>query len=165
MAALLIIIILLSIKPAIRHYKKRQTRKEEQNIIIARQAAAAAKLKENERKRLEKIEKENQRKKAQTEKRRQQKEQAAADIPFYEIQLSRLYVTANDTRNQYKKACEQLEIDYKFNSVHSSAIKEKVLNQHIENRDKQLKKLMALENQIHALEKKIAAAETILNKG
>ena len=164
MAALLIIIILLSIKPAIRHYKKRQARKEEQNIIIARQAAAAARLKENERKRLEKIEKENQRKKEKTEKHKTQLLQALDDIPFYQIQLDRLYITVEDTRNQYKKACDNVNHDNALNR-YGAVIKDKVVNQHITERDKALKKLIILENQIHALEKKKTAAQNIINRG
>lgn len=113
-----------------------------------------------------KQEKENERAKAKQEKQQQQKQQAQQDIPFYDIQLERLYTTVEDTRQQYKKALENVKIDTELNRItDGKAVKEKVIEKHITERDKALKKLVILENQIHALEKKKAQAETILNKG
>ena len=110
-----------------------------------------------------KQEKEIARIQAKQEKQQQQKQQALQDIPFYDIQLERLYISAADTRNQYRKALESVKLDTELNRLtDGKAVKEKVVNQHITDRDKALKKLVILENQIHALEKKKAAAETIL---
>lgn len=117
-----------------------------------------------QQKQLARLEKEKQRENARREKLETQKAQAENDIPFFDIQLQRLYITVEDTRQQYKTACEKVEIDSRFNAIHSSAVKEKIVNKHIAERDKALKKLITLENQIHALEKKKTQAETILQK-
>lgn len=117
-----------------------------------------------ENKQQAKQEKEFQRIQARQEKQQQQKQQAENDIPFYEIQLDRLYITVEDTRNIYKKACDNVNHDNALNR-YGAVVKDKVVNQHIIERDKALKKLITLENQIHALEKKKTAAEIILNKG
>lgn len=108
-----------------------------------------------------KQEKENARIQAKQEKQQQQKQQAENDIPFYNIQLERLYITVEDTRNQYKKACENVNHDNTLNK-YGAVIKDKIVKQHIDERDKALKKLITLENQIHALEKKKVAAEIII---
>lgn len=99
--------------------------------------------------------------KKRLEKQQQQKAQAKNDIPFYEIQLERLYITVEDVRNIYKKACDNVNHDNDLNR-YGAVVKDKVVNQHIQERDKTLKKLITLENQIHALEKKLAQAETII---
>ena len=110
-----------------------------------------------------KQEKEIARIQAKQEKQQQQKQQARQDIPFYDIQLERLYISAADTRNQYKKALESVKLDTELNRLtDGKAVKEKVVDKHIADRDKALKKLVILENQIHALEKKKAAAENLL---
>lgn len=148
-------------KPAADYYMKSKNRRKEKQREKARQAAAAAKIAENEIKRLQRIQKENQRKTEKAEKHKAQLLQALNDIPFYQIQLDRLYITVEDTRNQYKKACDNVNHDNALNR-YGAVIKDKVVNQHITERDKALKKLITLENQIHALEKKKAAAELIV---
>lgn len=117
-------------------------------------------------KKLARLEKEKQREEIRREKLETQKQQAKNDIPFYDIQLERLYITVEDTRNQYKKALENVKLDNELNRLtDGKAVKEKVVEKHINERDKALKKLVILENQIHALEKKKAAAENILSRG
>ena len=151
MQALLIIIILLSIKPVLHRRKTKQ-------------AAAAARLAENERKRLIKIEKENQRKKAQAEKKKLQKEQAEKEIDFILAQLTLLEQTVIDTREDYKKALEQYRIDMEMNSCGSVAVKLEVVQQHKEEKEKALKKMLSYENKLFQLNKKLSIAESILTR-
>ena len=164
MQALLIIIILLSIKPVLHRRKTKQARKENQKVITSKQAAAAARLAENERKRLIKIEKENQLKKAQAEKKKLQKEQAEKEIDFILAQLTLLEQTVIDTREDYKKALEQYRIDMEMNSCGSVAVKLEVVQQHKEEKEKALKKMLSYENKLFQLNKKLSIAESILTR-
>lgn len=164
MTALLIILLLLSIKPATLHYKKKQTRKENKKVIALKQAAAVAKLKENERKRLEKIEKENQRKKAQSEKKKLQKEQAEKEIDFILAQLTLLEETVIDSREEYKKALTQYKTDVEMNNCGSVAVKLEVVQQHKTEKEKALKKMLSYENKLFQLNKKLTQAENILTR-
>ena len=166
MYILLIFILCLSIAPACKSLKAKQAQEEarriQQNKEQAKQAAIAYRARQAEEKHLARIQRENERRQAQEEKRRQQKEQAAQDLPFYEVQLERLYPTAESLRHQYKLAIESVNHDSEMNQ-HGAVIKDKVVNEHITQRDRLLKKLTIAENQIHALEKKIHAAQAILS--
>ena len=166
MIILLLFILCLSFAPACKSLKAKQAQEEarriQQNKERAKQAVIASRAQQAEEKRLTRIQRENERRQAQEEKRRQKAEQAAQDLPFYEVQLERLYPTAESLRHQYKLAVESVNHDNEMNQ-HGSVIKDKVVNQHISERDKLLKKLIIAENQIHALEKKIHAAQAILS--
>ena len=113
-------------------------------------------------KRQERAEREEERRQVQEAKQRQKAAQAAEDIPFYETQLERLYPTAETLRYNYKLACDSVLHDAEMN-MYGAVIKDKLVNEHIAQRDKLLKKLIIAENQIHTLEKKIQAAQAILS--
>ena len=102
------------------------------------------------------------RERAREMKAQQKKEQAMQDLPFYEIQLERIQRTAEDLRQQYYIANDSVNHDLEMNS-YGAVIRDEVVNKHISERDRILKKLITAENAIHALEKKIYAAETVLN--
>ena len=178
MTLLLLIILVFSVPAASRSLKEKKAREQvariraeaesvrrarEQEKQIARQEAAAEKLRQAEQKRLDQLRKESAREQERRQKEQQKRQQAAQDLPFYEIQLERLYITAEDLRNQYKKALENVHTDAELNRLtDGKAVKDKIINQHITERDHALKKLITAENQIHALEKKRTAAERIL---
>ena len=63
-----------------------------------------------QQKQLARLEKEKQRERIRLEKLETQKAQARNDIPFFDIQLQRLYVTVEDIRNQYKTAAEKVTL-------------------------------------------------------
>ena len=97
------------------------------------------------------------------EQRRQKVAQAQQDLPFYEVQLERLYTTADQLNHQYKTAVENLRIDAELNRItDGKAVKAKIVEQHIAARDDTMKKLIAIETRIHAMEAKKAKAEAIL---
>ena len=104
-----------------------------------------------------------ERERAKAEKMRLKREQAEADLPFYEIQLERLIQTAEDARYQYQRACEAVAHDLEMNR-HGAIVRDKVVTAHIAERDRLLKKLITAENSIHAIERKAALAESILNE-
>ena len=109
------------------------------------------------------IQRENERRQAQEAKHRQKVAQARQDIPFYEVQLERLYITADQLNHQYKTAVENLRIDAELNRItDGKAVKAKIIEQHIAARDNTMKKLIAIETRIHAMEAKKAKAEAIL---
>lgn len=128
-----------------------------------RQAAAAAKLKENEARRLDRIQKENQRKKAAQEKKRQQRIQAGNDLQFIETQKTLLAPLVLEYRNQAKKARQQVENDNLLNQY--GAVKnETETRQHKQQYEFYLKRVISLEKQLYNLEKKRTAAENILTR-
>ena len=102
-----------------------------------------------------------EREKAKQEKQQQQKAQAEKDIDFYRVQYDRILEITERQRAQYKKAAETLNRDLKLNQ-YSVIIPLAQVEKDIKARDKTQKQLILLENQLHALEKKIAAAENIL---
>ena len=154
----MIIILLIAIIFSIRHI----SRKRKSQRMTPKQTAAAERLRIAEAKRMERIRKENERRQAQEEKQRQKIAQAEQDLPFYEAQLERLYPTAESLRHQYRQACDSVNHDEEMNQ-YGAVIKDKVINDHISERDKLLKKLITAENTIHSLEKKLSAAQAILS--
>lgn len=113
-------------------------------------------------KRQERAEREEERRQAQEGKQRQKAAQAAEDIPFYETQLERLYPTAETLRYNYKLACDSVLHDAEMN-MYGAVIKDKLVNEHIAQRDKLMRKLITVENQIHTMERRQAQAISIIS--
>lgn len=132
-------------------------------VIDPKEAARQAREKEKARKEAERIEKEKQRQREKQVKAAQEKEQAKEDIPYLKNQLERFYKMIQDTETDLQIARQRVEYDSMANQ-YGSIVQEKEVNKHIADRDKLLNKLIKLENQIHAAEKKLNKAENILNR-
>ena len=114
------------------------------------------------RKEAERFQRQEEKRVKQEAKLEQKKAQASEDLPFYQIQLDRLLPTAESTRTLYKKAVEAVRHDEAMNS-YGAVVKGEVVEKHLAERDRLLRRLIVTENQIHALEKKIMTAEAILD--
>lgn len=171
MSILLLIVLLIFLPSITKPYKARQAARHREQVKQAIQAereqakqeAAAEKARQREEKAVDRINREVLKRQAQAERDRLKQKQASEDLPFFEIQLDRLYITAEDTRNQYRRAVETVNHDNDLNRF-GAVINSKVTLKHISERDHLLKKLITFENQIHALEKKRTAAENILTR-
>ena len=118
--------------------------------ITARQTQA-------EIKRQERAEREEERRQAQEAKQRQKAAQAAEDIPFYETQLERLYPIAEALRANYKRAADAVNHDAHLNQF-GAVVHDKEVTAHLNQRDKLMRKLITVEDQIHTLERRQAQA-------
>ena len=118
-------------------------------------AHAAAKAAAIERKAAE-------RRAALAEKQAAERIQAKEDIPYYQNQLARFYEMIAAAKAELKAARDRCRLDSEMNR-YAAAIPEKLVSKHIAERDKLLNKVIRLENQIHAMEKRLLKAETILN--
>ena len=88
--------------------------------------------------------------------------QAREDIPYYRNQLARFYDMIGTAKAELHKARERCNLDFEMNS-YAAVIPEKIIAKHTAERDKAYTKVIRLENQIHAMEKRLAKAETLLN--
>ena len=88
--------------------------------------------------------------------------QAAEDIPYYEHQIDILTNMIEDAKAAYHITRQRVQYDAAMNQ-HGAIIKEKVVNAHITERDKAMKKVLSLERQIHTFETKLNKARAILD--
>lgn len=103
------------------------------------------------------------REKAKAEKEQAEKAQADEDIPYLKNQLERYYEMIADAKTELKCARSKVEYDLSMNE-YGAVFPEKEVNKHIAARDKALTKVIKLENQIHAAEKKLNKALQIAGK-
>ena len=110
----------------------------------------------------EKAAKQAERNAAKERKAEEAREQAKEDIPYFENQLSRWYEMIEDANVDLQLARQSVKHDAEMNA-HGAVVAEKVVKKHIAERDKLAKKVVTLENQIHAAEKKLNNAKRIAN--
>ncbi len=122
-------------------------------------AISPAELQRREKER-ERAQKEAEREEAKRQKEAEARAQAEEDIPYLETQLSRYYEMIEDAKADLRLARQRVKHDAEMNE-HGAIIAEKVVNKHITERDKLMKKVITLENQIHAAEKKLSKAQQI----
>ena len=142
----------------------RQRERERLQADKAAQAAkqAAERAEATRQKELARIAKETEAALQRAEKARQEKAQAAEDIPYYKNQLARFHEMIAGAKIELQAARNRCRLDSDMNA-HGAIIAEKIVSKHIAERDKALTKVVRLENQIHAMEKKLLKAETIIN--
>lgn len=95
------------------------------------------------------------------EKRRRQKEEASSDLKYYASRMDDLQEMVWLIDSQLEVARKNLEIDRSMNQ-YGAVVSEKTISDHIKVFTKLQKEALTIENQIHALEKKIARAQYIL---
>lgn len=95
------------------------------------------------------------------EKRRRQKEEASSDLEYYTSRMDDLQEMVWLIDSQLEAARKNLEIDRSMNQ-YGAVVSEKTISDHIKVFTKLQKEALTIENQIHALEKKIARAQYIL---
>jgi len=144
---------------AVLHRYARRHQKRQVAYVSAPPVISPAQI-ERERKERERAEKAAERERIKAEKERAAKEQAEIDIPYYEIQLSRYYEMIGEARASLKANRRRVEVDREMNQ-YSAVVPEKIVAKHITERDKSMKLVIKLENQIHAAEKKLSEAQRI----
>lgn len=108
----------------------------------------------------ERAEKQAEKERAAEEKRMIQKAQAVEDVAFLENRLECLYEQIEDANAQLYAARRNCRYDADMNS-HGAVVADKIVNKHIAERDKLMRKVMTLENQIHSAEQKLNKARRI----
>ena len=121
-------------------YQKRQ---QQQMIIIEKQRQAGEKRRQA------------------AEKKRQQKEEASSDLKYYISRMDDLNEMIWVIDYQLEIARKNLETDRIMNQ-YGAVITEKTVKDHAKQYTKLQNEALRIENQIHALEKKIARAQYIL---
>lgn len=111
----------------------------------------------------EKAAREAEKERIKAEKERQKREQAEIDIPYYEEQLKRYYEMIEEANARLKLNRQRVKIDREMNQ-YSAVVPEKIVSKHIQERDRAMKLVIKLENQIHGAEKNLNKAKQILNK-
>ena len=154
MITIIIIVLLLSLKPACNSLKNSKTK---QAAIIAQQKTQAEKSRLQFEKEIKKIE-------TRQKKQQQQKQQAEKDLYFVETQKVLLFPLVKEYREKAKQARQVLDNDIMLNQ-YGSVKNDGEIKAHQKEYEYYLKRVIALEKQIYALEKKKSQAETILNKG
>lgn len=86
--------------------------------------------------------------------------QAEEDIPYLLNQLDRLKEMIEDAKADLRIARQRVQYDAEMNA-HGAVIAEKIVNKHIAERDKAMRKVMSLETQIHSKEKQLTKAQLI----
>lgn len=141
---------------------ERETRRAAQGA--ERQAKQAEREREKAEREAEKAERERKRQEAAEEKRRQEWTQAAEDYAFYKSRLSALYTQLKSAQSDLYSAERECEHDRELNSYgNGSTVTEKIVNRHISERDKALRRVMSLETQIHTAEKGLRKAQAKAN--
>ena len=118
---------------------------------------------ERQRKEREKAAREAARAEREAEKQRKaeaERQQAAADRDFYIEQLDKLNAMLWKLDNDLNKANEVCQHDAEMNK-HGAVVAEKIVNKHLADRDKLARKVMQLENAIHAKETKLNKARLV----
>lgn len=88
-------------------------------------------------------------------------EQAESDIGHYTEQLNTLYKMQRDAIRTRDKAQEEVDTDNALNQ-YGAVVSFKTMRRHIAERDREEKKLLTINNQIHSAEKQLAKAKKIL---
>ena len=117
---------------------------------------------ERRKKARERAAKEAEKVEAKQQKEAAARAQAREDIPFLENQIEFLTAMIEDAKTAYRITRKRVEYDAEMNE-HGAIIKDKLVNQHITERDKAIKKVVSLERQIHAAEAKLNKARAILD--
>lgn len=118
---------------------------------------------ERQRKEREKAEREAARAEREAEKQRKaeaERQQAATDSEFYVEQIDKLYSMLWELDADLDKAREVCRYDNEMNK-HGAVVAEKIVNKHRADRDKLARKVMQLENAIHAKEAKLNKARLV----
>lgn len=110
---------------------------------------------------IEKQRQAGEKKRQAAEKRRQQKEEASSDLKYYISRMDNLQEMIWVIDFQLEIARKNIETDKTMNE-YGAVISEKTVKAHSEEYTKLQKQALTIENQIHALEKKIARAQYIL---
>ena len=116
-----------------------------------------------EQKEREKAAREAARAEREAEKQRKaeaERQQAANDSEFYVEQIDKLYSMLWELDADLDKAREVCRYDNEMNK-HGAVIAEKIVNKHRADRDKLARKVMQLENAIHAKEAKLNKARLV----
>ncbi len=95
------------------------------------------------------------------EKQRQRKEEASSDLKYYVSRMDDLQEMIWAIDSQLETARKNLETDRMMNQF-GAVITEKTVKEHTKEYTKLQNEALRIENQIHALEKKIARAQYIL---
>lgn len=95
------------------------------------------------------------------EKREMEIAQAKEDYAYIKQQLNRYYSLIEEANINLNKAQTEVDHDSKVNH-YGGVVSEKEVKKHITERDRLVTKVIRLENQIHAAEKKLAKARYIL---
>ena len=118
---------------------------------------------ERQRKEREKAAREAARAEREAEKQRKaeaERQQAANDSEFYVEQIDKLYSMLWELDADLDKAREVCRYDNEMNK-HGAVVAEKIVNKHRADRDKLARKVMQLENAIHAKEAKLNKARLV----
>ena len=88
-------------------------------------------------------------------------EQAESDVGHYTEQLNTLYKMQRDAIRTRDKAQEEVDTDNELNR-YGAVVSFKTMRRHIAERDREEKKLLTINNQIHSAEKQLAKAKRTL---
>lgn len=158
-AVIIIIIIVVNVRRKYPRKRKIRTIEERPVKQLSKAVDDTKAVRQLERDRIK-----AERDRAKAEKLKEEIAQAKEDIPYYETQLERLYDMIENAKQDMIFYRQAVEHDLELNKYGGTVVKQKEVQAHIAARDKATQKVIKIENQIHAAEKRLNKAKSIINR-